>query len=581
MDDSQIESRHAAIRIKTNTGSVIAEIVDFCTDAGTKIEGNLIPVGEWTALKTENWVTFGTTSLKFTFVPVDDDSEVISSSPEPIPLRRRCRSMVPTQSSPLNASLELNKSKSASLVLANDSQARAWMSEVPIPAVTDVNHDETNEEEVIPETQQPASEKDSIGIPENDEDDSEFVFVESETQSRSDLQNSMVMSQICLVNVSYESPGARNGSHSIIVEASVDGSMNLQLDVTPSQAKTTVENDIPDIFRDTEDMSQPPEVGSRDETVTPDLDEIEQEETEETKSVKSVKSIGAVSSVATTVSKTASEDNNKEAHQNNITDDDSTLDGYLEQQDIYNAATQRVDINNLSTASHEINDSDDDIFFAATQKMPAALIEVGPKPEPISPTVASPNIYEAATQRLDLSTHFQDDAQPSTSTRDDNIYDALTQVIPREYLQISKTPVPEPIDPRPASQPDSDSSDTEFTSAPTMMLTSPAKEVQATPKTTPTDATPTQESSIFFDSFSQLNTPDIFSVKLPQPIQVKAEGEASTPKKQEESTSPTSPQASSTLVKRNTFQMPKVSLVYYALDFISYRPFSFPAETSS
>lgn len=553
--------------------------MDLFTSIGTKIEGESIPFGQWISLQSDNWITFGAITLKLTFVPIDDQSEVISRSPEPIPVRRRCRSMVPTQTTPLEAIEKGNISKRASLLLAENSQAVHQVIPIAESRVVKVDHDETDEddEEVIPETQQSSAETDLAEV----EDDSEFVFVESESQSKLNFHNPEAMeSQICpIVDESYHSDVGRDESrNNIIIEGSADGSLHLQLDVTPSQ-KEKNKDEIPDIFKDTEEVPEENEEGvdTRDDTVTPDLDEIEQAEDD-------AKSVGApLTSLASTESKTTVETAEMNEHHNELTDDGSSLESVQEPDDIYNAETQpfngMIDVN--QTIVHQsVDNSDDDIFFAPTQMVPAPVKKLIPKREPETPSNESPNnIYEIATQRLNLSSHT-DEPQPSTSTRDDNIYDALTQVLPREYLQIPPTPTPKIADPRPPYQVDSDESDTDFTTAPTMIATSqssvhekPDPTLNKTPKepqpgpSSSYPATPTPEESCFFDSFSQLNTPDIFNVKLPLPIKVKDE-ESSTPNRDtikqgnrlDASSLGSPPQASSTVVKRKAFEVQKVSL---------------------
>ncbi|XP_063700874.1 mediator of DNA damage checkpoint protein 1-like isoform X2 [Culicoides brevitarsis] len=549
LNDENIESRHAGIRISLVNGAISAEINDFCTKIGTKIDNELIPTGEWKQLKSENWVTFGEKSLKFTFRPSDDDSEVISCSPEPIiRVRRRCRSMIQSQTSPIVATKEVTTFKSDSCMLVPSSQR---LSNVPLTTKTETNDD--FEDEIIPETQQ-MPETEPVTMSDEASNDSEFVFVEGDTQANPNLMNSQLLqSQIVpLGETSFDVNVNRSDNKSIIIEKSVDGSMHLQLDVTPSQNVTRNE-DLPDIFKDTEslpdendeptpdipnrddaptpDLPNPDEkIDDRAESVTPDLNEIEQA------AVDSPKSGKALTSIASTESKTTIEGEGL------ITEDDnSTLDGHssVDNEEIYNAATQKFNPNTSSVDKNTKDDSDDDIFFAPTQKIPSPLTRKIAKPEPVSPEV-DPSIYECATQRLNTS---EKDEEPHSSTRDDNIYDALTQVIPPEFFA---TPVniPEPVD--------EDTNDSDYKSA-------DSKNKQESPKTTPED-------SIFFDSFSQLNTPHIFKGKLPQPIQVKEEDEEKTPLKREngmknDDQSPiASPAANSTMVKRKIFHNKKSNL---------------------
>lgn len=510
--------------------------MDLFTQIGTKIDNELIPTGEWKLLKSDNWINFAENSLKFTFIPAEDDSDVISCSPEPVArVRRRCRSMIQsTQTSPVELKTDFNFSRSDNQVLAGASQSIVKMSTLPDLTNGEAKDSKDDDEEVIPETQQTPCERSSL-MHDEGSNDSELVFVESETQSKSDfIHSQLLQSQICPVgDVSFDVNVSRNDSKSIIIERSVDGSLNLHLDDTQNEKK---HDDIPDIFKDTESLPDEienreeniptPDPEDRDETVTPDLEEFDQGPETSNCSIAA-----PLSSVASTESKTSVEESDKELPNALITEDESTMDEIPtdEEGDIYNAATQKFSAKDALVEEEAHNDSDDDIFFATTQKLPSPLTRKIAKIEPEFPE-CDPSIYDVATQRLDFSSDKHEEA---TSTRDDNVYDALTQVVSAGLMP--NIP-PETVD----------SDDSDFKSAETVI-----------DKKTPI-ASPDNE--VFFDSFSQLTTPSIFKGKLPNPISVKAEGE-STPQKDENKSdrSPfSSPQANSTILIRKTFQKKSV-----------------------
>lgn len=439
------------------------DIMDFCSAIGTRINEERIKEGEWIRIESENWLNFGSISFKFSYCVNDDDSiSEIPPSPEPVVLTLR-RSIIPTQRS-----------------LNNTDDLR----------VVPVNNSVQEEEEVIPETQQLPSQK----IMSEDEN-SDFVNIDTETQQ--DLRTELIQSQIC--------PAINESDR--FFERSEDESIHLQLNISSKQKN---EENIPDIFKETEEFDEE-NVENRNETVTPDIDEIERS-----------CAASPVTSLATTESKTT------------IDPQDEKIDNESER------------INNDDNPNSD--DSDYDIFTAPTQKINAPIKKFISETKVDSNT--DDNIYLAATQRFTKST-----GDIELSTRDDNIYEALTQVLPREYLQITATPNPPKFEIRPTSQPDTDESDIDFATAQTMIVASqqPPVNTESNPSSSKDskndEISPTPENSIFFDSLSQFPTPDIFHIKLPRPIVVKHE-ENTTPKKINDENAMKSPQASSTAVKQ-------------------------------
>uniref|UniRef100_A0A336MGK1 PAX-interacting protein 1 n=1 Tax=Culicoides sonorensis TaxID=179676 RepID=A0A336MGK1_CULSO len=517
-NEHHVEHRHAAIRVDSNGDKKSAEIMDLFTDYGTKIDGESIRSGEWKCLQTDEWISFGTKSLKFSFTKIEDESDVISASPETVPIRRRqnrsMRSQMMTQ----------RRSNSLSLsVLAPATQFEESIKD-------QIDQSNMEEEEYIPETQQPPVE---CSVPNNFdeiEEDSEFVHVEPETELTQAIESQII------INTTFKD----NSHHGLKGELSTDRSMSLHLNVTPSQQ-------LPDIFKETEDIENESALEKlRNDSVTPDVEDLEPDKS-------SAKSPAAtLTSLASTESKTTVDTNHR--HEFVITPDIENQENCVDPA-IYEAATQKFNDVDASVESkisdeNESSDSDTDIFFAPTQLIPTSGKSLHPS---ISYSEAPKNnafdnIYEVATQAFNPET----DLPEASTTKDDNIYDALTQPVPQDYLTIQPTPTPKLDDSPPPSQPDTDDSDTDFATAPTMIIsTQQSSKANKSSKKMMEEAGPSKSSNsddcAFYDSLSQLTSPITPKVK-------EQTNEQSTPKGSRStiiSFSRIMPQANSTAVKNS------------------------------